>query len=293
MMSLARYRSSLKRLTRKASAGSESSHSGPTSKSRSEALLVYRQGQQTALVFPPPPCPEGWQIGPPTYVGVGVQKAGTTWWNRAIRLHPEVLQSVRKELQYFEHHWNVEVDEHFIVEYHRYFPRHDGMVTGEWSPRYMLDAWTPARLHKAAPEARLLVLLRDPMKVLVSGMRMALYRFGSPHPRVLKESIERGRYAEQLGRVLRYYDRKQILVLQFERCVQSPEAEFARTLEFIGADPSFVPADLREPVNRGRGPDLTLPSDIMELALETYRADAARLQSEWPEIDLDLWKSLR
>jgi hypothetical protein len=292
-MSLSRYRMSLNRLIKRVPAGSESPNSGSTPQSRAEALQEYRQGQKTDILFPPPPCPEGWEIGPPTYIGVGVQKAGTTWWNKAITSHPDVSEPVRKELQYFEHYWNVEVDEQFVVGYHRYFPRDGAMVTGEWSPRYMLDAWTPERIHKTAPEARLLVMLRDPMDVLVSGMRMSIYRFGSPHPRVLMEAIERGRYAEQLSRVLRHFDRSQILVLQFEQCLQSPEAEFARTLEFIGLDSSFVPADLREPVNQARGPELTLPSDIMELARETYQADAARLAADWTEIDLDLWKSVR
>ncbi len=292
MMSLPPFRNSLKRLARRASAGSESSSSGLTPTGRA-VLMAYRGGQQIAVPAPPPQCPEGWEIGPPTYVGVGVQKAGTTWWYNSMIMHPEVSDLCRKEVQYFEHGWNVEVDEEYIRGYHRYFPRHSGVITGEWSPRYMLDAWTAERLHQAAPEARLLVLLRDPMELLVSGMRMAIRRFGSPHPRVLMESIERGRYAEQLGRVVRYYDRTQILVLQYEQCVQSPEAEFARTLEFIGVDSSFVPPDLVDPVNRSRGPELTLPSDIMALALDTYRADAAKLQADWPEIDLDLWKSLR
>jgi Sulfotransferase domain len=293
MMSNSRYRNFLRRLTKRGSAGSESSQPRPIPKTRAEALKEYRQGQPDTIVFPPPPCPEGWEIGPPTYIGVGVQKAGTTWWSRAISLHPDVLKPVRKELQYFEHFWNVEVDEHFIIEYHKYFPRHDGKVTGEWSPRYMLDPWTAQRIHQASPDARILVMLRDPMKVLVSGLRMAIRRLGSPHPRVLMEAIQRGRYAEQLGRFARYYDRNQILVLQFERCLQSPEAEYARTLEFIGLDSSFVPADLKQPVNQGRGPDVTLPSDIVDLALETYRSDVVRLRSDWPEIDVDLWKSLR
>jgi hypothetical protein len=294
-MKLSRFRIYLKRLILRerlilrASAESENSHTVPIWEG-SQVVMAYRGGQQIAIPSPPPRCPEGWEIGPPTFVGIGVQKAGTSWWHRNIASHPEVSALSRKEVQYFEHGWNVEVDEQYIVEYHKYFPRHEGIVTGEWSPRYMLDPWTAERLHKVAPEARLLVLLRDPMEVLVSGMRMAMKNFESPHPRVLTECIERGRFAKQLNRVARYYERTQILVLQFERCVQSPEAEYARTLEFIGVDSSFVPTDLRKPENQGRYPKLTLPSDIMDLALETYRADVAQLRSDWPEIDLDLWK---
>ena len=35
-----------------------------------------------------PPCPPGMTIGPPDFVGVGVPKAGTSWWFSLILAHP-------------------------------------------------------------------------------------------------------------------------------------------------------------------------------------------------------------
>jgi hypothetical protein len=197
---------------------------------------------------------------------------------------------VRKEIRFFQHHWNEEFTDARVTEYHRYFPRPVDRVSGEWTPNYMLDPWTAQRLHRAAPDARILVILRDPVARLRSGLRHVAYHYyGRPHPRLVSEAIDFGRYAEQLTRLARHFSRSQILVLQFERCVVDPEGELARTYEFIGVDPGFVPGDLRDPVNESKGPPVAVPSDLMDVARRLYLADVDQLRSDWPEIDLDLW----
>ncbi len=254
---------------------------------RKEIEERYRQ----RLVAPvtPPPCPPGWTLGPPTFVGVGSQKSGTAWWFRAICQHPQVVSSVRKELHFFQHYWEEEFTQERIEEYHSYFPRSDAMLTGEWTPRYMLDPGTPRRLRQAAPDARLLVLLRDPLARFSSGLRHHKRSQSALHPRFVLESFERGRYASQLAQLTTHFPREQVLVLQLERCSTTPEAELARTFEFIGADPSFCPPDLHERFHEGQGPVVKVPSDLLEFARQEYTLDARRLASDWPEIDLDLW----
>jgi hypothetical protein len=256
------------------------------------AKMQQQMRRRVAAPLAPPRCPSGWRIGPPDFVGVGIQKAGTTWWNRAIASHPDI-RSAHKEVRYFQHFWNEEFTDARVEEYHRYFPRPAGAVSGEWTPRYMFDPWTPQRLHRAAPDARVLVLLRDPFARLRSGLRHDFYRYsGQLHPRMVCEAIAFGRYAEQLARLVQHFPRAQVLVLQFERCVDDPEGELARTFEFIGVDPAFVPGDLRDPVNESQGPPVTVPSDLLDVARDLYQADVDRLRSDWPEIDLRLWPGL-
>lgn len=219
---------------------------------------------------------------------MGTQKAGTTWWNRAVSSHPQI-HCPRKEVHFFQDHWSQELTEEQIAQYHQYFPRPPGKISGEWTPRYMLDPWTPPRLRRCAPDARILVLLRDPVARLRSGLRhMALHSSGQLDPRQLNEAIAFGRYGEQLDGLARHFPRDQILVLQLERCVQDPEGELARTFAFIGVDPGFVPGDLHDPVNERQGPKSAIPADLIDGAREIYAADRNRL-SEWPEIDLALW----
>jgi hypothetical protein len=258
------------------------------------AEMADERRKRLAVPLKPPTCPPGWRIGPPDFVGVGIQKGGTTWWSRSVFAHPDILAPVRKELRFFQHHWEEEFTERRVVEYHRYFPRPDhGKVTGEWTPNYMFDPWTARRLHRAAPDARILLILRDPVARLLSGLRDAAYHYyGDPHPRLVSEAIEFGRYGEQLRRLAANFQRSQILVLQLERCILDPERELARTYEFIGVDPGFVPADLREPVNESKGPPVGIPSDLVDVARLMYLDDAVSLRCDWPEIDLELWPGI-
>jgi hypothetical protein len=261
------------------------------------AAVVARTAQETrrraVTLTPPPRCPPGSHTGPPDFVGVGIQKGGTSWWSRAVFSHPDIVKSSRKELRFFQHQWDEEFTPALVDQYHRYFPRGDNQFSGEWTPRYMFDPWTTPRLHQAAPDARILVLLRDPLARLRSGLRHVTFHYpGDLHPRMVSEAIEFGRYAGQLTRLTDSFPRDQILVLQFERCLEDAEAELARTFAFIGVDPGFVPPDLHQPVNEGQGPPITVPSDLQDVARGLYRADLEVLRADWPEIDLDLWPSM-
>ena len=124
------------------------------------AALVARTAQDAPAGrrhHPSPRCPPGYHTGPPHFVGVGIQKGGTTWWTRALFAHPDIAKSTRKELRFFQHHWDEEFTAARVAQYHRYFPRQADQRSGEWTPRYMFDPWTTARLHQAAPDARILV----------------------------------------------------------------------------------------------------------------------------------------
>src|SRR5262245_11934290 len=100
-----------------------------------------------------------WSALPPDYVGVGTARSGTSWWDHLISQHPDVVRAPGrpKELHFFDELWTGDLDDQAIERYHRHFMRPAGSVAGEWTPGYMLDAWTPALLRRAAPDARILV----------------------------------------------------------------------------------------------------------------------------------------
>lgn len=123
----------------------------------------------------PPPCPPGWHTGPPDFVGVGAQRCGSSWWFRAIRSQPQVEPSpLGKETHYFDCFWAQKPPPDLAEGYGALFPRPEGRITGEWTPRYMSDLSSIRLLRDAAPEARILAMLRDP----VERYRSAVARFG-------------------------------------------------------------------------------------------------------------------
>ena len=164
-----------------------------------------------------------------------------------------------------------------------------GALAGEWTSRYMEDAWTPALLRRAAPDARLLVSLRDPVERFRSGLAFSLRSRATPrHPLVATDAVNRGFYARQLERLLRSFPEEQLLVLQFERCVAAPRDELRATYGFLGLDPSHVPADLDAARHVGHGPAIPLDEGLRRELVATYEPDVAAVAERFG-LDLGLW----
>jgi hypothetical protein len=250
--------------------------------------------------FPPeiPDCPAGWSVGPPDFVGIGVARAGTTWWFSLLTAHPDVcdVPTERKELHFFDQFWSGNFAQRDAVRYHQYFPRPAGRLAGEWTPRYMLDAWVPRLLKAAAPDAKLLVMLRDPVARYRSQLSIAVSRRGvqdASFAAATQDALARGMYLTQLERVLHHFPRKQLLVQQLERCAADPEPELRRTYEFLGLEPSdFVPVGLAERINVG-APPFELRPELVEDITVTLAKEVRGLVQLFPELDPELWPSVR
>ncbi len=227
----------------------------------------------------PPQLPEGWVTAPPDFVGIGAQKAGTSWWSALIHEHPDVHRTgdQPKELHFFDEYWERAFTLADAERYARYFPRPaTGGLAGEWTPGYirLLDA---GLIRRAAPNARILVLLRDPLERYRSSMAHTDDMSRAPLGRQdAMGAYQRGLYAQQLRRVFAAFPREQVLVLQYERCRDDPMGELARTFRFLGLDE--VPLDasrFERPVNPTTARKVDLTPDLR-------RALARGTRLTWP-----------
>ena len=242
----------------------------------------------------PPEVPPGWHTGPPDFVGVGAQRAGTTWWYRGLEAHERVVRPSgrRKELHFFNRFWDGEVPADIAERYASLFPRPEGSITGEWTPRYMHDFWSLRLLRRAAPDARILVMLRDPVERWRSGTSRAVRlaeEAGEPIRLVqLSDAVWRGFYSVELRRLFDIYPRERVLVQQFERCRDEPLSEMARTCEFLGIEPF---AELPGVMTREREPKpkAPLPDEMREELVELLADDVRRTAELCPEIDVARW----
>jgi hypothetical protein len=240
----------------------------------------------------PPPCPPGWRVGPPDYVGVGVQRAGTTWWDGLIQAHPQVFRTHGrpKEIHFFGDYWRKPFRQADAERYHAFFSRQEGGFAGEWTPNYMCDFWVPALLRRAAPDTKVLVMLRDPIERYASGVAFNLGRRRAPlNPIVSGEAMARGLYFQQLRWLLEHFDPSQLLVLQFERCLREPHRELRRTYGLLGLNPEFVPPGLRDRKNETTWASKEVPEATRRELENVYRPDLELLAEAFPEIDLTLW----
>jgi Sulfotransferase domain len=239
---------------------------------------------------PPAPAP-GMTVGPPDFVGIGVSKCGTSWWFNLILAHPDIHGPIKKELLFFnriffEHHRSQDCPDEELEAYHQWFPRPPGTKTGEWTPSYVFSHRLPPILRRAAPDAKILVLLRDPVDRYQSDISRRMPRRRLRNVRY--RGLVHGLYAAELEPWEAVFSPSEMLVMQYEACVRRPAELLAATYRFLGLDDSFCPSELREPVNTTKT-KRTVDAGFRHLLVESYERDVTALAARYPQIDLTLW----
>lgn len=244
-----------------------------------------------AYVPVPPKAAAGEETGPPDFAILGAPDAGCRWWMSLITDHPDVApgHGSADVARFFAPYCTAPFDTEAIAGFHACFPRRPNRIIGFWSPDSLDLPWAPRLLADAAPEARILLLVRDPIERLLDGLdRTADDR--APHPgSYLGDAVDRGFYAMQLERLLLAYPAGQVCVLQYERCRADPVGSLARTFAHLGVDPSYRARPL-EPSVHGSGPARDrLDARTLERLQGMYSADVAALVALVPDLDLSLW----
>ena len=101
----------------------------------------------------------------PDFVVIGAMRGGTTQFYDLLTRHPFVKPAAAKELHFFD---DPDRYERGLDWYRGCFPQpaqRDGRatITGEATPRYLLDLLAPERMARTVPDAKLFVLLRNPV----------------------------------------------------------------------------------------------------------------------------------
>jgi hypothetical protein len=239
---------------------------------------------------PTPPQAQGDErTGAPDFVGIGAQKAGTSWWYKLVCTHPDVYtrEDIHKERHFFGRYVTRTFGPADRSLYHDWFPRPPGSMTGEWTPDYLHLPWVPPLLNQAAPRARLLLLVRDPVERFCSGLAHHHRDNSESAMDPIQVAVARGFYHDALSRWLAFFSPEQLLVLQYERCVADPVGELSRTYQFLGLD-TFVPEGMLERVNVTERA-FAIDADARRRLVELYTEDVAALVGSFPDLDLSLW----
>lgn len=221
----------------------------------------------------------------PAFLCLGAQKAGTTTLHRLLSEHPRVFLPRSKELQYFSLHSNRGPDWYADC----FAQARPGQMCGDITPYYLFHPEAPRRIRELLPEARLIVLLRDPVERALAGyfhsrrhgmeplpLEEALAAEGkrlfgaeaslrSPGAHHISHQfhsyVSRSRYEIQLQRLLDIFPREQLLLIRSEDLFAGDAWPWMQVLDFIGVPRLPLPRPVPR-ANRGGDKARRVPARV-------------------------------
>lgn len=226
----------------------------------------------------------------PDFLGIGAQKAGSTWLHANLVLHPQLYLPEAKELHYFDWYRTPT-----LRRYAEEFRPAGCLMAGEITPGYSaLSRRRIRRVHRLLPRAKVLLLLRDPIERAWSQLRMDLARKRGRDPgtispdEVASRLTQRGawRRSDLAGVVDRWSDHygDQLWIGAYEDIGTRPEQLLRSVLDHLGVD-ADIDLDgwpLRERFNAGA--DGAPSSEIYQLLLDRLGDQRDALRSLVPHI---------
>lgn len=187
-------------------------------------------------------------------VVIGAMKCGTSSLHNYLKLHPQIYMAPAKELDFFIK--KRPFYQRGLSWYESNFNREEAKgksIIGEASPNYTkchAFPGVPECMHNVIPNAKLIYILRDPVKRAVSHyLHQYIARYEHREVNEAFQSFENNHYVQssqyglQLEQFLPYYDLKNILVLTLEELSKNSETTLKKVFEFLEVDPDFQHPD--------------------------------------------------
>lgn len=206
----------------------------------------------------------------PDFLIAGVPKAGTTALHAALAQHPQLYLSRVKEPKFFlsdgppprsggpgdvqtyqEHIWR-------RPDYEALFdPALPGTLRGEATPFYLYDLAAHERIRRLVPDARLILMLRDPVDRAYSNWNhlwtdgleaeadfLTACRLESGRRAAgwapFWHYVGLGRYGRQVQHLFGVFPREQVLLMRYRELRDTPVAALDRVCRFLGVTTGLV-----------------------------------------------------
>ena len=216
---------------------------------------------------------------------VGQPKSGTTALHQFLGQHPEIYMSSIKEPHFFCSDFHLESDRAYgkprffdfrsESAYLQLFAKAKNVkIVGESSTNYLYSQVAAEKIHNFNPDARIIIILREPAKFLYS-LHSHYVKFTEENepdfltalaleerrkqeqdlsPRVTSPSYlyysQRVNYYQQIKRYYDRFNRDRIKVIVFEEFKSDNDRVFREILDFLAVDPNFRPEYTAVNVNK-------------------------------------------
>ena len=201
----------------------------------------------------------------PDFFHVGVFKGGSTALYEALRRHPQIFMPFHKEPLYFGDDLTRRYGRMSLADYLRLFRDvKPDQHAGEASTWYLYSTSAAREIKAFSPDARILVLLRNPVDVMYAQHNQLMFNAMEPiadFAEALEAEEDRRagrrlpewpinvenlfyrhsvRFAEQLERYFEVFGRDRVHVMLFEDLLRDGAGVVRGVLEFLGVDPDLA-----------------------------------------------------
>ncbi len=217
----------------------------------------------------------------PTFLVLGPPRSGSTSLCHYLNQHPDLLVSDPKETRFFDARFEKGMDAYWADHFGGWSGQ---TAAGDGSPQNLLAPFVPRRIRDELPDARLIVLLRNPVHRIRSGwwqhhvrgfqprgfletvnrnlenIRSGQSPLADPSPEYWWEHVagpgierrrrhdypylEYGHLAQHLTRYREFFPPDQIHLVWFDDFVIDLPGVLGELFTFLGVDPGFVPEDV-------------------------------------------------
>jgi len=234
----------------------------------------------------------------PTFLIIGAGKNGTTSLYDYMVQHKKISSAIWKEVHYFDYNWLKG-----LGWYRSHFPLKSGdKITGESSPAYFSNPLAQERAAKTLPDAKLIVILSNPIDRSYSGYQHEVRNGNeklsweeaikkepamveSELKKVIKDPsyydikfnafthLYRSYYFQHLSNWMKFFRRDQFKIITQENLTNRPAETLDELFEFVGVIPQNVNTMYR--LNIGKYPPMK--QETREKLVEHFRPHNEKL----------------
>lgn len=196
----------------------------------------------------------------PSFFIVGAPKAGTTAFCKYLNRHPQIFIPQRKELRYF----NYNPPRISLNSYLKFFEEGKGKICGEGTPDYLRSEFAPQAIYDFNPDAKIIIMLREPVDLLQSFHAQLLWNGKSEEEpdfqkaMALESERRQGRnipkkcrnpealyyrdvvkFTQQVSRYFQVFGKEKVQIILFDDFIKNTAKVYQETLDFLEVSSNF------------------------------------------------------
>jgi len=193
------------------------------------------------------------------FIGVGDQKAASTWIFECLKEHPEICGSSKKETSFFRSKKYKQEG----LDYYKKFFKHcsKDKLKGEFTAHYFNDEKAMERIYHHFPEVKLIISLRNPVERTYSHFKLRrnkkeiISTYEDSWKAIKKEDnlIEWGKYGKYLEKWLKLFPQENFKFIFYEDIKSCPIETMKELYSFLEVKKDFTPPSGKEKKNASGG----------------------------------------